>query len=73
MTLSSNISKSIGHRGIANSISKFLPDTDTLTEEEFATAYSNARGTKKRGSRKRGSRKRGSRKRGAKKRGSKRR
>ena len=73
VTLSSNISKSIGHRGIANSISKFLPDTDTLTEEEFATAYSKARGTKKRGSRKRGTKKRGSKKRGSKKRGSKKR
>jgi hypothetical protein len=79
VTLSSNISRTIGHRGIANSISKYLPGTDMLTDEEFATAYSKARGTKKRGTKKRGAKKRRgtkrrvSKRRGSKKRGSKRR
>ena len=73
VTLSSQISKSIGHRGIANSISKFLPGTDMLTDEEFATAYSKARGTKKRGTKKRRTKKRGTKKRRPKKRGTKKR
>ena len=73
VTLSSNISRTIGHRGIANSISKFLPGTDMLTDEEFATAYSKARGTKKRGTKKRRTKKRGTKKRRPKKRGTKKR
>ena len=73
VTLSSQISKSIGHRGVTKNLSEFLPGTDTLTGEEFATAYSKARGTKKRRTKKRRAKKRGTKKRGTKKRGTKKR